>query len=180
MATVLWYAPQAVVTINNTALTAVGTTSTLLSQATGGLTVTTFCKDLKISLGSRDYSAVNVLGTSQLGQQGRPDVIEASLTLVYQDADTMTGFGGAGTTITIGTTTVTYKRYQGGEKASGDRAASAFLFSITDGTSTVNCLLNNAYTTSRDISLAADGHVEETITVKCLAQNYYEEDNLSD
>jgi hypothetical protein len=77
------------------------------------------------------------------------------------------------------TSPVGYNRWQGGEKSSGGRSAKAVSVQFTDGTNIVNCLLNDAYCTSREFGTDAGGHVEETVTYKCLFKNYLEEDNIA-
>jgi len=176
----LWYARDAKAWIAPTIAT-VGTTTTLKTQQVSSVEFTAKCKEVRISGGERDLEAINTLGIGQLDQQGRPTIIECVLTLVYDDA-TKTGTYLGGTTVTIGTTG--FRRIQLGEHVTTgsdpiDRVRKSVLVELDDGTNKVYALLNNAYATTREWGLAADGHVEETLTFKTLAQNYYEEDNMN-
>lgn len=192
---VLWYAQQAEVHISGTTLgsTALAsTTQSLFSQLTTPTAWTGRCKDLSISGGSRDMTAENTLGVNQLEMHGRPEIMSAEFTLVYEDGDSAAYIAGTPfatanvTTATAGNhyATGTFTRYQYGEKttAAADRAKMAVCFVLTNMATTSNktvyVILNEAVMTSRELSLNSEGYVEEKWTVKCLAQNYYEEDNF--
>ncbi len=186
-----WYAQDAKVAIGPTVVSVNGT-QTLKTQfeAVGATEIyyTGKCKDVSITGGSRDYSKVDVLGANQLGQEERPELMQMELTLVYDESTTAQYLGGPATTtftVTEGSTR-TYNRYQYGERttATTDKQIMAVLVVLDDRTGTVttaqkvNSLLNNARCTNRELSLAADGHVEEKLTFKGLSLDYYEEDNF--
>jgi len=176
--TTLWYARDAKVWIAPLIAT-VNATDTLKAQQTAVTPVeySGKCKEVRISGGERDLEAINTLGIGQLDQQGRPTIIECVLTLVYEDA-TKTGSMIDGPAIT---TASGFKRVQAGEHVvASDRVRKSVLVELDDGTNKVYALLNMAYATTREWGLAADGHVEETLTFKTLAQHYYEEDNLTE
>jgi hypothetical protein len=148
--------------------------------------------NVSIKGGSRDMKAVDTLGIHQLAQHGRPEIMTAEFSLILENAQGAEYLSGVPfiTTITVpsytGTFTSTFSRWQYGEKSTSasDRPSLAVLFRLTDAVATasnktVNVLLNNAYLTNREMSLAADGSVEEKWTIKCLAQDYYEEDNFA-
>lgn len=209
----LWYAQQASAKILNgviasgTAVTQIGCTTQALDQiivavatagttgATGAWTLQTWTgrvSNVSIKGGSRDMSAVNTLGISQLAMHGRPEIMTAEFSLILetaQGAEYLSGTPFITTAVVAnyqGTFTSTFSRWQYGEKSTSaaDRPALAVLFKLTDSVATasnktVNVLLNNAYLTNREMSLAADGNVEEKWTIKCLAQDYYEEDNFA-
>lgn len=209
----LWYAQQASAKIlqgtiaSGTATTQIGCTTQALDQiilaVAGGTTAVTTggagsiqtwtgrVTNVSIKGGSRDYKAVDTLGISQLGQQGRPEIMTAEFSLILENSQGSEYISGTPfiSTVTvpayIGGSTSTFTRWKYGEKstAATDRPALAVLFKLTDAVATasnktVNVLLNNAYLTNREMSLTADGFVEEKWTVKCLAQDYYEEDNF--
>jgi hypothetical protein len=205
----LWYAQQAIAKIlqgtiaSGTATTQIGCTTAALDQiivsattsASGLGSIATWTgrvTNVTISGGSRDLKAIDTLGINQLGQQGRPEIMQAEFTLIAENAEGSQYISGLPfvTTVTVpnytGTFTSTFSRWQYGEKSTNaaDRPALAVLFKLTDSVATasnktVNCLLNNAYLTNRETSLSADGFVEEKWTIKCLAQDYYEEDNFA-
>jgi len=203
----LWYAQQAEAKIlqgtlaSGTATAQVGCTTAALDQiivnatsSTNGAgsirTWTGRVTNVTIRGGSRDMTAVNTLGISQLAKQGRPEIMTAEFSLILENAQGAEYVSGVPfTTATVanytGTYTSTFTRWQYGEKSTNaaDRPALAVLFRLTDSVATasnkaVNCLFNNAYLTNRETSLSADGNVEEKWTIKCLAQDYYEEDNF--
>jgi len=177
--------------------------SNATSSTTGAGSIRTWTgrvTNVSIKGGSRELKAVDTLGINQLAQHGRPEIMTAEFSLILENAqgseylsgvpfitsvvcasyDYGTGAGQYGSTFTS-----TFSRWQYGEKstAASDRPALAVLFKLTDAVAlasnkTVNVLLNNAYLTNREMSLAADGSVEEKWTIKCLAQDYYEEDNF--
>jgi hypothetical protein len=205
----LWYAQQASAKIlqgtiaSGTATTQIGCTTAALDQiivsattaASGAGSIATWTgrvTNVTIRGGSRELTAVNTFGITQLGMHGRPDIITAEFTLILENAQGAEYLSGTPmvTTVSVtnytGTFTSTFTRWQYGEKSTSaaDRPSLAVLFKLTDAVATasnktVNVLLNNAYLTNREMSLAADGNVEEKWTIKCLAQDYYEEDNFA-
>lgn len=172
----LWEAREATVKIG-ALLATVGGASTLLTQVSG----TDFsgeCKNIKITGGERDVESVPTLGETsgyanqEVVQKSVGSLREISMTLIYKDTDV--SLYATGTIATTGDAS-TYTRIQGDQ----DVTKRAVLVSFCDSTSYANCLLNNAYSVKiGDISLDADGHAEQEIVFKCLAKDYYEEDNL--
>jgi hypothetical protein len=71
-----------------------------------------------------------------------------------------------------------YTRYSGTDMT-GSRENKAILFGFTDGTTTINLMMNNVwFTKDPEISLTADGHVEVKITAVSLISDWYVEDNI--
>jgi len=136
--------------------------------------IASYCKDLTIRGGERDVEALKLLGYNELIDNKRSVVIEMTFTAVYSSKMSQDWTSGAAQSVTGD-----YYRSQGGEKATNDRGTKSVLIRLYDGTNTVSLLLNNAYGTSSERSLAADGHMEETFTFKGLASNYYEEDDFA-
>jgi len=169
--TLLWWAQQATIEIG--AAIAVVNAATTLDTQHAGTDYSGEIKDLRITGGDRDVESVKLFGYNELLDERRAVVNEASFTLIHQDVDT--GVFLMGAKQAVGATG--YNRCTGGEKATNDRASLGVLFKLTDGTNHVVLLLNKAKFTTRELSLAADGHMEETLTCKCLASNYYEEDD---
>lgn len=186
----LWFAPQAYCEIGEaiTTLSGSSTIATQMAALSGEFEFSGMVKEVRISGGERDVETLKLLGYNELLDEKRATIIEAAFTLAFQGS--IKAFN---STLTRGThldtaewmmgvkQTVTgnYKRATGGEKSSNDRSARAVHFKLYNGTNTVSVLLNKAYCTTREASLAADGHVEETITFKCLASNYAEEDDFA-
>jgi hypothetical protein len=208
----LWYAQQASVKIlqgglaGGTATTQLGCTTAAFDQIVVNATTATTASgwlfnstiwtgrttNVTIRGGSRDMTAVNTLGINQLAKQGRPEIMTAEFSLIFENAQGAQYISGdpyvttCAVTNYTGTFTSTFTRWQYGEKSTNaaDRPNLVVLFKLTDAVATasnktVNCLFNNAYLTNRETSLTADGNVEEKWTIKCLAQDYYEEDNFA-
>jgi hypothetical protein len=185
----LFHGREATIMVCN-AIASPATTTTMYAQidADGSdVTISGWIKDFTISGAEGDLEVVNELGETsnfqnQLLEKKPFGLVELSGTLVlsavaadrgvntllYQDDTT------AGTSITSG-----YKRYQYGSSASGQvRVAKGIGMQLTDGTNYVEISLNNAYLNKTgEIKVAADGHVECSITAKCLVKDYYEEYN---
>ena len=196
----LWYAQMARAHIAN-AVTSIVTNTPIFAQistATGtasgqnAVEWTGRVTNLTISGGSRDLAAVNTLGISQLQHNQRPEIVTATFSLIYDNVNAaaliagtvaVTAFSYTGTLANTGT----YNRYQFGEKstAATDRVLLACVFTLDDGVGgatgkTVYISINNAVMVSPpEVSLSADGYVEEKWTLKCLAQNYYVEANFT-
>jgi hypothetical protein len=169
----LWEAREATVKIGDF-VASVTSASTLLQYCTG----TDFsgeCKNISITGGERDLESVPLLGTTdgytnqEIVQKSVGSLREISMTLIYKDTDT--------SIYATGTVTAPagYQRIQGDQ----DVTKRSVCVSFNDGEDYVNVLLNNAYSVKvGDIKLDADGHAEQEIVFKCLAKDYYEEDNL--
>jgi len=139
-----------------------------------GGSMATLSKDIRITGGDRDVESVKAFGYNEHLDERRAVVNEASFTLIHESKEA--GVYGTGDPQAVGATA--YYRIRGSEKAANDRTKKSICFSFYDGTNTVNVMMNDAQFTTREMSLAADGHMEETITAKCLASDYYEEDNF--
>ena len=186
----LWFAPQAAVEIGS-AIASFSGSSTIQTQMTAladEFTYSGMVQDVRISGGERDIDAKKTFGYNELTDQKRASIIETSLTIGYQGSiKAFSTSGTRGTNLDTAewfmgvkqTVTGNYKRATGGEKSANDRTTKAVHFKLTNGTNTISILMNNALCTTRELSIAADGHMEETITFKCLASNYYEEDDFT-
>ena len=130
-------------------------------------------KEVSFSGGERDLEAVKLLGYQEVRNLKRSTVVSCSCTRIFQDMEEFQWWGGTPVDVTGN-----YHRIISGEKASSDRLAKAVLFHWTDGTNHISILMNNAYMTTGEYSLSADGHVEVTTTIKCLASNFYYEDDF--
>ena len=187
----LWFAPKAALEIAGY-ITTFSSSQTIQTQMTAKNTKATYSamvKNVRISGGERDVDTQKLLGYNEIMDEKRASIIEATFTCTYQGsinyldssltrqthldfAEMMMG--------TKQSVIDNYMRTIGAEKSTADRDKKAVHFKLTDGTYTVSILLNNAYMTSRETSVDAEGHMEETVTFKCLASNYYEEDDYVD
>jgi len=174
----IWEAREATVKIGAVIATVQGS-STLLTQMSAATDFTGECKTIAITGGERDVESIPLLGTTsgyanqELFQKSTGSLREVSLTLVYQDADL--ALLGSGTVATSGTASG-YTRVQGDQETT----QRAVILSFNTGSDYVNVMMNNCYPVKiGDIKIEADGHAEQEIVYKCLAKDYYEEDNLS-
>jgi len=168
----LWYGAQASVKIGD-ALSSVATDSTLESQFTG-TDFSAEVKEIRFTGGEASVDVLNVMG-DQVKEESRPGLKSVEFTMIFSDIDALEWFGGSASA--IGATG--YERISFSDKT-GSKENKAILFKVTDGTNTVVILMNNAwFTTTGEISLAADGSAELTMTAVCLIDDYYVEDNIS-
>jgi len=130
-------------------------------------------KDVKFGGGERNVELIKLLGYTELADVKRSTPIEVTFTRILAEHEVAALAHGNPQNVTGD-----YYRVIMGEKSSNDRTTKAVLIQATNGTYTINWLLNNARVTSTDFSIAADGHGEETITVKALASNTYYEDDI--
>lgn len=170
----LWYSREATVKVG-TAWTTISTTVSLetdFDNNASGTDITARCKELRIGGGTAEVEKVDLFGDNQAMDERRPELRTAEFTMIYQDEDIGELVYGAGSA--VGSTG--FNRIQGADN-SGCRTKRALLFNLDDcGTDeAVNVLMNNAYFTDREVNLTSDGHVEETLTAKCILTDYYEE-----
>ena len=187
----LWFAPRAALEICEN-IPSFASGQTIQAQVTAMASEATYSamvKNVRISGGERDVDTQKLIGFNELMDEKRATIIEATFTTAYQGsinylnstltrqthldmAEMMMG--------TKQSVAGNYMRSTGGEKSTLDRIKKAVHFKLTDGTYTISILLNSAYMTSRELSLDAEGHMEQTVTFKCLASTYYEEDDYTD
>ena len=165
-----WFATQGTITIGAVAAT-VTATSTLGDVLTGNA-YTSEVKNVTISGGGIDLTPGNLFGYNQFQERGRADGVTCTLTMVLRDRSVLNEFWTQQGTITH--TTYTTNRYQGQETST----QKGILLEFTDGTNTARWFLNNAQMSTDNIfDLAADGTSEVSITLKCLLQDTYVEDD---
>ena len=186
----LWFAPKAKVTIGDyDGITSGESIITYMASLGEEAVYTGIVKDVKISGGERDVEALKLLGYNELLDEKRATIVECTFTTAYQGSVNYVDASYTRSTqldpfeMIAGikqTTAGNYKRSTIGEKSTNDRTRKAVNIQLSDGTYTVDLLLDDAACTSIDFNLAADGHAEQTMTFKTLASKYYEEDNYTD
>jgi hypothetical protein len=167
----IWYAPQATVKIGS-ALASISTTSTLFDQVTpsGPGDFTDTVKELRVRGAEADVDVLNLLGANQKFDERRPTLREIEFTRVFNKAQEWTDIMWNNV---LGAPTG-YTR-TGGKDRTGARPKKAIAIKLTNGVNESNFLANNAVITRVERSLSAEGHMEETITVKCLVADWFEE-----
>ena len=174
----LWRAKQCWIRIAE-AITTIGTTATLKDQQLTPVDWSGRTKSVELSGCEADIETVFLFGTDVEGRQNA-DISETATTmrefsgtLVYQDIDT--GELMTAPAVTLGGSASDFQRIE----ADTTRTKKSVLVELDDGLNKVHILMNNCYVTKiGDISLDAEGHAEQEISVKCLAKDYYEEDNI--
>ena len=159
----------------------VSTTDDLVTAHSGSLTdFAGAVTELRISDGEADVSELNLYGTQEV-DESRPGLKTAEFTLVMTNDGTIGGvnplefFGTSGQSeSSVGS----FKRWTFSDNT-GNKQKKAILFKVTDGTNTTQILMNDVYfTTTGEVTQAADGHTEISMTGKCLVSDYYIEDNI--
>ena len=161
------------------AITTVSTTQDLVTAHASSLTdYSSEITELRFSDGEADVSELNLFGT-QAVDESRPALKTAEFTMVLDDTKGIAPLEFFGTSSQSETNpTGSWNRWAYTDPT-GDRVKKAILFKVTDGTNTVHVLMNNAYfTTTGEITQAADGHTEIGMTAKCLISDVYLEDNI--
>lgn len=164
-----WFAGEGTITIGDAVTTV--TTDTTLDNVVTGTAFTTKMKNVEISGGGRDMSAGNLFGlNNQYQEESRASEVTATFTMVAKDLSILEEVWGASSTVTGD-----YNRVQGAEIST----QKAVLLTFTDGTNTANWVLNNAIISMDTIgSCVADGTTELSVTMKCLLQDVYFEDDV--
>ena len=139
--------------------------------ATSGVDVTAEVKEISITGGGRDVEAVRCFGNASYFDEKPQEPFECSLTVIKNDADFFALLGDSATdtsdpqSFTGDTTPRNQVRLIEFEWA--DTTAS-------DGPA-VRVTMASVFAVTKEMSLNATDHLEETINFKCLAKNYKEE-----
>lgn len=162
-----WYGAQATIKVDDAIedVTVDGTQSLGEDLSDSEEDVSGSVTEVDTSGGEMSVEVLNVMG-DQLKNESRPDMKSVDLTIVVDDlasAAWMFGTGQSGT----------YTVYEGEDKT-GNRENKAVYIQLSQGDEEREILLNNAYFTTREFSLSADGYLELTVTASCLVSDYYE------
>jgi len=171
----LWYGNQATVEIGDP-VDDVSTDESLSSQFSGvseSVDISAEVKEVTFGGGEASVDVLNVFGT-QLREESRPDLRTAEFTMTFEDVGLLENFFGD-----VQAVSSNYYRITGAEKT-GNREDKCIFFKLTNGTDEVCVMMNNAwFTTSGEISLAADGSAELTMEASCLIKDFHAEDNIT-
>ena len=155
--------------------------STALDTTHSGTDVSDNIKEIAISGGERDLETQKQLGYNESRNLKRSTVKQCTFTIVGGQGNAAAAVDWESWSMGVAQpVTGAYYRHIGGEKSSNDRAGYGVLIKWTDGTNNIITLLNNAYVTSGpEWGIAADGSLEQTVTFKCLASEFYYEDDFA-
>lgn len=161
------------------AVASVASGSTLDSQHSG-TDVTDNIKEVSISGGERDLETMKLLGYNESRDLKRATILTCTFTTVAGQGNAAAAVDWESWMMGVAqAVTGAYYRNIGGEKSSNDRTGYGVLIKWTDGTNNIVILLNNAYATTTEWGLTADGSWEQTVTFKCLASEFYYEDDFA-
>lgn len=145
-----------------------GVIDTAASSAT---TITGQFKDISITLPTADVEKVDLMGTTSSFQNAEMQenpagLCEVSGTIVIPGDEMMEGeIFGSGTAAGG-----THKTYQAGLAT---RTRVEVMLNVDDGTDEINFAITNAYVTEYSPSMNADGHLEASVTFKCLPKDAF-------
>jgi hypothetical protein len=177
MMTKIFYAPHGHLWVSS-AWTTVDADTDLKAQMvaqTGEIEYSDTCTDITISGGENDVDTLHVFGPNgQLLEESRASLVEIEATRILDGTAIAQYYYGA--EVSVGSTQ--FKRVSGTELVGAARPKEAVLLEINDGTNKVHLFLNNAVCVPGDVTLAADGHLEQSLTFKGLVKDYKWEDNI--
>jgi len=169
--TKIFFPKEGTIKIDATADVTLTSTTVLDTAFSSATAITGQFKDVSITLPNADVDKVDLIGTSAFFQnaeiQENPaPLAEISGTIVIPGDELMEGEIWGGGTAAGGTHTT----YQAGLAS---RTKVAVLLNVDDGSDEVNFAFGNAYVTEYNPSMSADGHLEASVTFKCLAKDCY-------
>lgn len=177
--TVPFYATQGAIQIGPAYLGSFDTSSLLPSHIPATLTtVTADVKDIAITGGEIDLASIKMFGNNEAQDIKRVGIVTCQFTIVGKDKQWMEfvfGTGTSGADGATGFTTVT-----GAEFVPGTSTMRSVILTFTDGTNTMFIGMFKAIPSGVDTAISADGMaMEQTITFRSLATDYYWQDNFS-
>lgn len=146
--------------------------STVLDTAfSAGTVITGQFKDFSMTSPVADVEKVDLLGTTSSFQNAEMEekpapIGEFSGTIVIPGDELMSSeVFGSGTA--AGGTHTTY------QPGLATRTKVEVLFNVDDGTDEINWAIDNAYITEFNPSMSSDGHLEASVTFKCLPKDFF-------
>jgi len=127
-------------------------------------------KEISITGGGRDVEAVRCFGNSSYFDEKPQEPFECSLTTIKKDADLAA--------MLLEGTDASDPRLWSGDSIPRSQTRS-IVFSWADATYSsgpaIRVTMASVFAVSKEMSLNATDHLEETVNFKCLAKNYKEE-----
>ena len=171
MATKVWHAREAVIKL--AASTTITTAAALDTFFSGGTAVEGVMKDITVTEPASDVEKIDLLGEDSdtfqnaEGEEKPFGMVEISGTAILPGDEVIETFIYPTGTAIGGTHT----RYRPGQ---GTRKKPSFLLNLDDSTDEVNYAGENCWLTAKDVKVTgADGHLEVTLTLKCLPRDWY-------
>lgn len=169
--TKIFFPKEAVIKIDAAGTSSFAASTVLDTAASAGTAITGQFKDINITLPTADVDKVDLLGTTSSFQnaelQENPaPLAEISGTIVVPGDELMESeVFGAGTA--AGGTHTTY------QAGLATRTKVEVLLNVDDGTDEVNFAIDNAVITEYSPSMSSDGHMEASVTFKCLPKDCF-------
>ena len=143
---------------------------TLGAGAAGEINFSAEVKEISITGGGRDVEAVRCFGNKSYFDEKPQEPFECSITMIKKDSD-------MASLLLEGSDTSDPRLWSGDSMPRGQARKITFIWG--DATSAtgrgIRINMASAFAISKEISLNATDHLEETINFKCLAKNYTEE-----
>lgn len=167
----IFFPKEATIKIDAAGTSSFAANVVLDTAASSGTAITGQFKDINITLPVADVEKVDLMGTTSSFQNGELEekpspLAEVSGTIVVPGDELMESeIFGAGTAAGG-----THKTYQAGLAT---RTKVEVMLNVDDGTDEVSFAIDNAVVTEYNPSMAADGHMEATVTFKCLPKDCF-------
>jgi len=176
MAVKVWFAKEGVIKIDATGDVTIAGSAVLDTAFASATTITGQFKDFSITPGIGDVDIINFIGETAQGginyqnaelEEKPAGLVEMSGTIIVPGDEMMEGeVFGTGTA--AGGTHTTY------EPGSSTRTKVAVLLNMDDSTDEVNFAGRNMLITEYSPSFTgADGHLEASVTFKCLPRDFF-------
>lgn len=169
--TKVFFPKEGTIKIDATGTATVSASTVLDTAFSAATTITGQFKDLSITLPVADVDKIDLMGVTSSFQNAEMEekpaiACEISGTIIIPGDELMESeIFGSGTA--AGGTHTTY------QAGLATRTKLEVLFSVDDGTDEVNFAIINAYLTEYNPSMSSDGHLEASVTFKCLPKDAF-------
>jgi len=168
--TKIWFPKEASIKIDAAGTSSYSATTVFTTASSSATAIEGQFKDISITLPNADVEKIDLMGTTSSYQNAEIEekpapLCEVSGTIVVPGDELMSSeiFGSA--TAAGGT----HSTYQAGLAT---RTKIELLLNVDDGTDSVSFVIDDAYVTEWNPSFTgADGHMEASVTFKCLPKN---------
>lgn len=169
--TKIFFPKEATIKIDAAADITISASTVLDTAFASATTITGQFKDISVNSPIGDVTKVDLMGTTSSFQNAEleenpANLLEFSGTIVIPGDELMESeIFGTGTA--AGGTHTTY------QTGLATRVKLAVLLNVDDGSDEVNWAGTNVILTQHDLSMGSDGHLEASVTFKCLARDFF-------
>ena len=167
----VFFPKDATIKIDAAGTSSFAANTVLDTAASAGMAITGQFKDISITLPIGDVEKIDLMGTTSSFQnaelQENPaGLCEVSGTIIIP-GDELLESEVFGTGTAAGGTHTTY------QTGLASKTAVEVLLNVDDGTDEVNFAIDNAHITEYNPTMSADGHLEASVTFKCLPRDAF-------